>query len=114
MVEAAVSAGAPEGASAEEISAMVRQAVTAAAQPAAQPGASKADIEDIVAKAVADAATSGTSTLSANEVQMIVSEAIKGIPTASPVQVVITPTPAPQAGTLRVVVTNAGTPLLPE
>ena len=111
MVEAAVSAGAPEGASAEEISAMVRQAVTAAAQPAAQPGASKADIEDIVAKAVADAATSGTSTLSANEVQMIVSEAIKGIPTASPVQVVITPTPAPQAGTLRVVVTNAGTPL---
>ena len=95
MVEAAVSAGAPEGASAEEISAMVRQAVTAAAQPAAQPGASKADIEDIVAKAVADAATSGTSTLSANEVQMIVSEAIKSIPTAAPlvekIEVVATP-----------------------
>jgi peptide/nickel transport system substrate-binding protein len=95
MVEAAVSAGAPEGASAEEISAMVQQAVAAAAQPAAQPGASKADIEDIVAKAVADAATSGASTLSADEVQMIVSDAIKSIPTAAPlvekIEVVATP-----------------------
>ena len=83
MVEAAVSAGAPEGASAEEISAMVRQAVTAAAQPAAQPGASKADIEDIVAKAVAESAQS-QSGVSASEVQKIVLDAIKGIPAAAP------------------------------
>ncbi len=107
MVEAAVQAAAPEGASPEEISAMVQKAVEASAQP----GVSKADVESLVTRAVSDAAAASQPGVSASEVQKIVSDAIGAIPTASPVEVVITPTPAPQVGTLRIVVTNAGTPL---
>ncbi len=90
MVETAVNAAAPEGASPEEMSAMVRQAVEASSQP----GASKEDIEELVTNAVIGAAPA-QSGVSADEVQMIVSEAIKSIPTASPlvekIEVVATP-----------------------
>ena len=90
MVETAVNAAAPEGASPEEMSAMVRQAVEASSQP----GASKEDIEELVTNAVIGAAPA-QSGVSADEVQMIVSEAIKSIPTAAPlverIEVVATP-----------------------
>ena len=94
MVEAAVTAAAPEGASAEEISAMVRQAVEASSQP----GASKEDIEELVTNAVSSAAPA-QSGVSADEVQMIVSEAIKSIPTPTTIevekQVIVVATPVP-------------------
>ena len=86
-----MSAGAPEGASAEEISAMVRQAVEASSQP----GASKEDIEELVTNAVSGAAPA-QSGVSADEVQKIVSEAVKAIPEKIVVQeVVLQPIAAP-------------------
>ena len=94
MVEAAVQAAAPEGASPEEISAMVQQAVAASAQP----GASKEDIEELVTSAVSSAAPA-QSGVSAGEVQKIVSEAIKAIPTPTTIevekQVIVVATPVP-------------------
>ena len=91
MVEAAVAAAAPEGASPEDIRSMVEQAVQAAAQPAAEPGVSRGDIEDIVAKAISEAAAETQSGVSAMEVEKIVSEAIKSIPTAAPAPAVAPP-----------------------
>ena len=92
MVEAAVAANAPEGASPEQIQAMVEQAVAASVQP----GATKDEIEGLVTKAVSDAAATTQTGVSATEVQQIVAEAVKAIPTQIPVQqVVLQPVAAP-------------------
>jgi ABC-type transport system substrate-binding protein len=80
MVEVGIAAAVPEGASPEDIKSMVEQAVTASTQP----GASKEEIEGLIAKAVADASMSEQPTLSSSEVQKIVSDAIRTIPTAAP------------------------------
>ena len=85
MVEAAVQAAAPEGASPEEISAMVQQAVAASAQP----GVSKEDVEGLITKAVNDTAAQQSAGVSASEVQQIVSAAVAAIPTQIPVQQVV-------------------------
>ena len=80
MVEVGIVAAVPEGASPEDIKAMVEQAVVASTQP----GASKEEMEGLIAKAVADASMSEQPTLSSDEVQKIVSDAIRTIPTAAP------------------------------
>ena len=80
MVEVGIAAAVPEGASPEDIAAMVEQAVAASTQP----GASKEEIEGLIAQAVAEASTSDQPTLSSDEVQKIVSDAIRTIPTAAP------------------------------
>ena len=52
---------------------------------------SRGDIEDIVAKAISEAAAETQSGVSAMEVEKIVSEAIKSIPTAAPAPAVAPP-----------------------
>lgn len=93
LVEAAVAAAAPEGATPEQIRAMIQEGVASV-----ETGASRGEIEILISKAVADTAASQTPGVSAAEVQKIVSEAIKSIPTAAPVVIVATPEPVAEVG----------------
>ncbi len=109
MVEAAVSAAAPESASAEEIRQMVQSAVSAAAPEtatpqeisqmvseavaaAAEPGVTPEQMEDLVAKAVADSVAGMEPGVTAMEVQKLVEDALKAVPTP---QVMVVPAPLP-------------------
>ena len=95
MVEVGIAAAVPEGASPEDIKSIVEQAVTASTQP----GASKEEIEGLIAKAVVDASMSEQPTLSSDEVQKIVSDAIRTIPTAAPLpakEIIIEVRPEPK------------------
>ena len=108
MVEIAIAAAAPETATPAEIQRMVEDAVTASAQP----GATKEEIEGLVTAAVSQSVAQIQPGVSAGEVQKLVSDALKAVPT--PVTQVIervviaTPVPAPvtsdpiYGGTLRV------------
>ena len=114
MVEAAVAAAAPETTSAEEISRMVQSAVAAAAPETASPAeisqmvsdavaaAAQSDVtpeqmESMVAKAVADSVANLDTGVTAAEVQKLVEDALKAVPTP---QVMVVPAPlAPAVAT---------------
>jgi peptide/nickel transport system substrate-binding protein len=105
LVSEAVVGSVPEGTSAEEIASMVEAAVEAATAGAV----TTADIDRSVAKAVEDAVSGGPTPLSSAEVEAIVAAAVAAIPTPEPIMV---PAPAPvdvdvemarMGGTLRAV-----------
>ncbi len=87
MVQQAVVAAVPEGTDSAEISRLVEQAVMAAQADAV----SGEDIENLVSKAVMEASEAQPEPLSATEVEAIVAAAIDAIPTPEPV---VIPTPA--------------------
>ena len=87
MVQQAVAAAVPEGADPAEISSMVERAVMAAQEDAV----SGEDIEKLVSSAVMEASEAQPEPLSATEVEAIVAAAIAAIPTPEPV---VIPTPA--------------------
>ena len=88
LVSEAVVGSVPEGTSAEEIASMVEAAVEAATAGAV----TTADIDRSVAKAVEDAVSGGPTPLSSAEVEAIVAAAVAAIPTPEPIMV---PAPAP-------------------
>jgi peptide/nickel transport system substrate-binding protein len=107
-------APAPAGPSAEEMRALVSEAVAAAAPAAMAPEeiramveaamaafsadeVSGADIEKLVAKAVEDAVSQGPTPLSASEIEAIVGAAISAIPIPEQIVTVVTPTAMPAA-----------------
>ena len=90
LVLQAVEAAAPEGVSAVEIGTMVEAAVAAATEPAV----SASEIESLVTMAVEAAASEAATPLSAAEVESIVSAAIAAIPEPEPM-VIAMPTAAP-------------------
>jgi peptide/nickel transport system substrate-binding protein len=105
LVSEAVAGSVPEGTSAEDIASMVEAAVEAATAGAV----TTADIDRSVAKAVEDAVSGGPTPLSSAEVEAIVAAAVAAIPTPEPIMV---PAPAPvdvdvemarMGGTLRAV-----------
>ena len=106
LVSEAVAGSVPEGTSAEEIASMVEAAVEAATAGAV----TTADIDRSVGKAVEDAVSGGPTPLSSAEVKAIVSAAVAAIPTPEPIMVPA-PAPAPpmdvemarMGGTLRAV-----------
>ena len=106
LVSEAVARSVPEGTSAEEIASMVEAAVEAATAGAV----TTADIDRSVGKAVEDAVSGGPTPLSSAEVKAIVSAAVAAIPTPEPIMVPA-PAPAPpmdvemarMGGTLRAV-----------
>jgi peptide/nickel transport system substrate-binding protein len=106
LVSEAVAGSVPEGTSAEDIASMVEAAVEAATAGAV----TTADIDRSVGKAVEDAVSGGPTPLSSAEVEAIVSAAVAAIPTPEPIMVPA-PAPAPpmdvemarMGGTLRAV-----------
>ena len=78
LVEAAVGAVAPEGASAADIKNLVDTALKAAITP----GVTKGEVEALVSKAVADAAAAAEPGVSAMDVQKIVEKAVSAVPVA--------------------------------
>ena len=87
MISEAVTGAVPEGTSADEIASMVEAAVAAATAGAL----TAADIDRSVAKAVEDAATGGPTPLTSAEVESIVSAAVAAIPAPEPIMI-----PAPE------------------
>jgi peptide/nickel transport system substrate-binding protein len=96
MVKAAVQAAAPDTATPAEIQKMVEEAVAAAAQP----GATKEEIEGLVSKAVSQSVATIKPGVSASEVQTLVANALKAVPTPATVEIVKEVDPR-FAGTLR-------------
>ena len=90
MVQQAVESAAPEGVTAADIGTMVEAAVAAAAEPAV----SAAQIESLVTQAVEAAAAEAATPLSASEIQAIVAAAVAAMPEPEPM-VVAMPTAAP-------------------
>ena len=95
MVSEAIAAAAPDALSGQEIGAMVEAAVMALSADAI----SGEDIERLVAKAVEDAVSQGPTPLSASEIEAIVGAAIAAIPTPAAIVQIVTPTAMPGAPT---------------
>ncbi len=88
MVAEAVADAAPPALSGQEIGAMVEAAVMAMSADAV----SGEDIERLVASAVEDAVSQGPTPLSASEIEAIVGAAIAAIPTPEAIVQIVTPT----------------------